>query len=179
MITPKFRLDQNDDFLFIFIRAPYAKLNALDIFVDRNDFRFYCKPYFLRLNLPGNIIESNSNDNNDQIYNFDKKTFEFKFLKENKSEHFDGLDLLTKLLTPIADELKQIEEKKVLIEEIDDDNNKDNDDDNDDDDEIEWFHEQNPNESDDDNDDFLGVEDSKYGFASLKSNVFKKLGVIK
>ena len=29
MITPIFKLDQNDEFLFITIRAPYAKVNFL------------------------------------------------------------------------------------------------------------------------------------------------------
>ena len=72
MITPKFKLDQNDDYLFINIRVPYAKvlllafikilkekyilyifkyvkkLNEVDVFAESNDFRFYCKPYYLR-----------------------------------------------------------------------------------------------------------------------------------
>ncbi len=65
MITPSFKLNQNNEFLFIDIKTPYAKLNDLDIFVDENDFRFYCKPYFLRLNLPGSILENYEDINYD------------------------------------------------------------------------------------------------------------------
>jgi protein SHQ1 len=43
-------------------------LNELDIFIDENDFRFYCKPYYLRLNLPGSILENNDNVD----YNFEE-----------------------------------------------------------------------------------------------------------
>ena len=70
MITPRFKLDQTDEYLLIDIRVPYAKviiwkffllnylvrkikwivfkLNEVDMFVESNDFRFYCKPYYLR-----------------------------------------------------------------------------------------------------------------------------------
>ena len=44
------------------------KLNDLDIYVYENEFRFYCKPYWLRLNLPGHILENSD----DAFYDFDE-----------------------------------------------------------------------------------------------------------
>lgn len=97
MITPSFKLTQNDDFLFIDIKAPYAKLTELDIYIDENDFRFYCKPYFLRLHLPGSILENND----DVVYDFEESLFKLKFEKKISGEPFEGLDFITKLLTPV------------------------------------------------------------------------------
>mgnify|MGYP001811220631 CR=1 FL=1 len=57
MITPKFSVEQTSDHLIICIRVPYANVNEVEAFVDQNDFRFFCKPYYLRLNLPGNLNE--------------------------------------------------------------------------------------------------------------------------
>ena len=90
MITPSFRLEQTDSHLLIFICAPYAKvylfflitlvddelilgfqLNEVEISVDENDFRFHCKPYYLRLNLPGKILENDEN-NTAGTYDFDE-----------------------------------------------------------------------------------------------------------
>lgn len=48
MITPKFKLEQDDNYLYVQINAPYAKINDTDISIDDNDFRFYSKPYYLR-----------------------------------------------------------------------------------------------------------------------------------
>lgn len=69
MITPTFKLIQNNDYLFIHIKTPFAKLTDLDIFVFETDFRFYCKPYFLRLTLPAGIEE---NEDENVNYDFDE-----------------------------------------------------------------------------------------------------------
>ncbi|RNA15731.1 SHQ1 -like protein [Brachionus plicatilis] len=159
MITPSFKLDQNDEYLFVNIRAPYANLNEVDLFVENNDLRFYCKPYYLRLNLPGNILENDDSG----TYDFDEKIFKFKFIKENKGENFQGLDLLTKLLTPIS------KPKSNLIEEVSSSQENENEiDDNDEEGDI-WYLEQNMPQ------DEIKISDIKYGFGQTKSNIFSKL----
>ncbi|XP_075690160.1 protein SHQ1 homolog isoform X2 [Rhinoderma darwinii] len=57
MITPAFDITQDSDFLIITIRVPYARVSEFDIYIDGDDFKFYAKPYFLRLTLPGRIVE--------------------------------------------------------------------------------------------------------------------------
>ncbi|CAF0856442.1 unnamed protein product [Brachionus calyciflorus] len=169
MITPTFKLDQNDEYLFVNIRAPYANLNEVDLFVENNDLRFYCKPYYLRLNLPGNILENDDSG----TYDFDEKTFKFKFQKENKGEKFEGLDLLTKLLTPNINKTKK---SGPLIEELnaEGDNKEDGEEDDEDEEEEDgdlWYLEQNISQNDD-----FKISDIKYGFAQTKSSIFQKLG---
>lgn len=165
MITPSFKLRQNNEFLYIDIKTPFAKLNDLDVFIDENDFRFYCKPYFLRLNLPACILT-----NDDEInYDFEERMFKLKYSKKDIGEHFEGLDLLTKLLTPNCEPQKLATN---LIEEINEEQV--NNEDDDDDDEIQWYIEQKVNE-DEDTDIKLIDSLPKYGFAQTKSNVFSRL----
>lgn len=171
MITPTFKLDQNNDYLFIQIKTPFAKLTDLDIFVFETDFRFYCKPYFLRLNLPADILE---NEDEDVNYDFDERMFKLKYKKKNSGEHFEGLDLLTKLLTPDCAPSKLASN---LIEEIEDSTETVIDDDNEEaEDEIQWYIDQKVSTEEDDCDISLNGFDIKYGFAQTKSKVFSKLG---
>ena len=58
MLTPRFTLDQDETFLIITIYAPFTNLSETEIFMDETDFRFFSKPYFLRLHLPGEIEET-------------------------------------------------------------------------------------------------------------------------
>ncbi|KAK1795670.1 hypothetical protein P4O66_001163 [Electrophorus voltai] len=57
MITPAFELSQDSDYLTLVIRVPYTRTSEFDICIDGSDFKFYAKPYFLRLNLPGRIVQ--------------------------------------------------------------------------------------------------------------------------
>lgn len=165
MITPSFKLDQNNEYLFINIKAPYPKLNDLDIFIDETDFRFYCKPYFLRLNLPASILE-----NDEEIdYDFEERIFKLKYKKKIQGENFEGLDLLTKLLTPNCSPNKLAVN---LIEEVEGLNEREEElADDDEEEEVQWYIQQ------DINDDDIKLTNSfvKYGFAQTKSNVFAKL----
>ncbi|XP_076262336.1 protein SHQ1 homolog [Rhynchophorus ferrugineus] len=97
MITPRFKLTQDDKCVSINIRAPYCNLRELDIDIDENVFLFSCKPYFLRLILPGNIM-----GNEHMKSSFDTESGEFSFIcmKQNTGEYFKDLDLITKLLVP-------------------------------------------------------------------------------
>jgi len=165
MIIPTFKLEQDAQYLHLFINAPFAKISDVDLFIDECDFRFYCKPYYLRLNLPGKIVDS-SVDNNNGSYDFDKNRFNFKFLKETPDEHFEGLDLVTKLLTHPKEAIMKT---KALIEEIPSNNDEDEDSFDSGD---EWFVDQTEEEQ---NNASIQLETVKYGFAMTKSNVFAKL----
>ncbi|XP_004738424.1 protein SHQ1 homolog isoform X2 [Mustela putorius furo] len=58
MLTPAFDLSQDPDFLTIAIRVPYARVSEFDVYFEGVDFKFYAKPYFLRLTLPGRVVEN-------------------------------------------------------------------------------------------------------------------------
>lgn len=97
MITPRFKLDQDETFLFVTIHAPFSRVSDADIYMDGSDFRFHSNPYYLRLNLPGEIIE---NDDAKAHFDADTNEFQIKCPKVNKGTHFSGLDMLTSLLEP-------------------------------------------------------------------------------
>lgn len=155
MITPLFSIDQDGEFLTIVIQAPHCNISLADIFIEGTDFKFFAKPYFLRLNLPGEIIED---DRSKCSYNFDKGEFLIKVAKVNGDEEFKDLDLLTKLLTPC-----KTKNKKPLIEVISDNQEELSNDD------IEFYQSLPEVESP------LLSKTFGYGFANEKFNIFTKL----
>ncbi|TNM88361.1 hypothetical protein fugu_004615, partial [Takifugu bimaculatus] len=97
MITPAFDLSQDPEYLTIIIRVPYTRTSEFDLYVDGTDFKFYAKPYFLRLTLPGRIVE----DGRERAkFDIDDGLFTLRVPKETAGEHFDGLQMLTSLLAP-------------------------------------------------------------------------------
>ncbi|XP_052456026.1 protein SHQ1 homolog [Carassius gibelio] len=97
MITPAFELSQDADFLTIVIRVPYTRTSEFDIYIQGEDFKFYAKPYFLRLTLPGRIVEDGREK---ASFDIDKGLFTLHVPKETPGEHFEGLEMLTSLLAP-------------------------------------------------------------------------------
>ncbi|XP_062441506.1 protein SHQ1 homolog isoform X2 [Rhea pennata] len=110
MITPAFELSQDPDFLTIIIKIPYAKASEFDLYFEGEDFKFYAKPYFLRLTLPGRIVEDGREK---ASYNTDEGTFTIRLPKEIPGQYFEGLDMLTSLLAT-----KKLRSVKPLVEEI-------------------------------------------------------------
>ncbi|KAM9374788.1 protein SHQ1 homolog [Phaethornis superciliosus] len=110
MITPAFELTQDPDFLTIIIKVPYARASEFDLYFEGDDFKFYAKPYFLRLTLPGRVVEDGREK---ASYNTDKGTFTIRLPKEIPGQYFEGLDMLTSLLAP-----KKSRSAKPLVEEI-------------------------------------------------------------
>ncbi|XP_065701716.1 protein SHQ1 homolog [Patagioenas fasciata] len=110
MITPAFDLTQDPDFLTIIIKVPYARASEFDVYFEGGDFKFYAKPYFLRLALPGRIVEDGREK---ASYDTDKGTFTIQLPKEIPGQYFEGLDMLTSLLAP-----KKSRSAKPLVEEI-------------------------------------------------------------
>ncbi|RKP06041.1 SHQ1 protein-domain-containing protein [Thamnocephalis sphaerospora] len=95
MITPAFRLEQDDEFVTVLIRAPHVRAQEVDMYVSGNEFKLYVKPYFLRLHLPGHVVED---ERATASYDVAAGEITAKLPKETPGEHFADLDLLTKLL---------------------------------------------------------------------------------
>ncbi|XP_046608655.1 protein SHQ1 homolog isoform X1 [Neodiprion virginianus] len=97
MLTPRFELTQTVDEVTVTVHAPYARIKDTEVYVEDYDFRFYSAPYYLRLNLPGKIVE---NDSSSGSYDAEKGDFTLRFSKVNKGEEFQNLDMITTLLAP-------------------------------------------------------------------------------
>ncbi|XP_044307703.1 protein SHQ1 homolog isoform X3 [Varanus komodoensis] len=109
MITPAFELTQDPDYLTITIKVPYARVSEFDVYFEGKEFKFYAKPYFLRLVLPGRIVE----DGRETASYDDTGIFTIRLPKETPGEVFEGLDMLTALLAP-----RKSRSAKPLVEEI-------------------------------------------------------------
>ncbi|NXA80199.1 SHQ1 protein, partial [Thryothorus ludovicianus] len=158
MITPAFELTQDPDFLTIKIRVPYAKLSEFDIYFEGEDFKFYTRPYFLRLTLPGRVVEDGREKTS---YNADEGAFTIRLPKEVPGQYFEGLDMLTSLLAP----KKRSRSAKPLVEEMDAsaELSEENEDD------FDWEIEQVPYEEN------PSLLQHPYGFGNLCSGVFQRL----
>ncbi|KAM8930788.1 protein SHQ1 homolog [Pelodytes ibericus] len=156
MITPAFELTQDPDYLTLTIKVPYARVSEVDVYVEGDDFKFYSKPYFLRLSLPGRVVEDGRQSAN---YNADEGVFKIRLPKETPGQHFEGLDLLTSLLAPrggksckpLVEEMGPSSE--VSVEE-----------------EFDWQIEQTPYD-----DSPASMASCNYGFGNLRSGIFRRL----
>ncbi|KAM7062704.1 protein SHQ1 homolog isoform 1-T1 [Molossus nigricans] len=160
MLTPSFDLSQDPDFLTIAIRVPHARVSEFDVYFQGVDFKFYAKPYFLRLTLPGRIVENGSEQGS---YDADKGIFTIQLPKETPGQHFEGLNMLTALLAP-----RKSRTAKPLVEEI----GASEEGVEDDDEEFDWEIEQSPYEEVSES--ALNLQ-GHYGFGGLRSGVFQRL----
>eukprot|EP00730_Choanoeca_flexa_P017763 TRINITY_DN8587_c0_g1_i1.p1 TRINITY_DN8587_c0_g1~~TRINITY_DN8587_c0_g1_i1.p1 ORF type:complete len:540 (+),score=128.64 TRINITY_DN8587_c0_g1_i1:95-1714(+) len=99
MLTPEFRLDQDDDFIHVHIKAPYVKASSVDWYIDAQQFKFYVKPYFLRLTFESELVEDGREA---AQYDIGSGWFHVKLPKAQAGERFADLDLHTKLLAKPA-----------------------------------------------------------------------------
>lgn len=95
-VTPRFSLSQDDEFVHVSIRVPYVRAGNMEYAIDGSIFSFFVKPYLLRLNLPGDIVDDeraqaryDASDNNG--------TVTIRLPKAEPGFVFEDLDLLTKL----------------------------------------------------------------------------------
>ncbi|KAL2915200.1 hypothetical protein HK105_205307 [Polyrhizophydium stewartii] len=95
MLTPRFVLTQTDDFVEFSLQCLLIKAQEVEIDVDGSEFKFFAHPYFLRLSLPGRLIEDGRERSS---YDIDKGIVSLKIPKETAGEHFADLDMLTKLM---------------------------------------------------------------------------------
>jgi protein SHQ1 len=52
-VTPRFRISQESDVVVVQVHVPHVRVSNLEVVVDGAHFSLYCKPYLLRLELPG------------------------------------------------------------------------------------------------------------------------------
>ncbi|XP_010214371.1 PREDICTED: protein SHQ1 homolog [Tinamus guttatus] len=161
MITPAFELSQDPDFLKIIIKIPYARASEFDVYFEGEDFKFYAKPYFLRLTLPGRVVEDGREK---ASYNTDEGTFTIQLPKEIPGQYFEGLDMLTSLLTP-----KKLKSATPLVEEIAASAHLSEEEDDDD---FDWEIEQTPYEETAES---TLQQKYCYGFGNLHSAVLQRL----
>ena len=57
-VTPRFRITQTAQALEITINVPHIRVGDAEFHVNGLDFSFFCKPYLLRLTLPGAVEDS-------------------------------------------------------------------------------------------------------------------------
>ncbi|XP_020023903.2 protein SHQ1 homolog [Castor canadensis] len=163
MLTPAFDLSQDSDFLTVAIRVPYARVSEFDVYFEGVDFKFYAKPYFLRLNLPGRVVENGSEQGS---YDVDKGIFTIRLPKETPGQHFEGLNMLTALLAPRKPRMAKPLVEEIGATEVSEEVAED------DDEEFDWEIEQTPYEE---------VSESSlhpqchYGFGNLRSGVVQQL----
>ncbi|XP_031701508.1 protein SHQ1 homolog isoform X2 [Anarrhichthys ocellatus] len=166
MITPAFDLSQDPEFLILSIRVPYTRTSEFDLYIDGTDFKFFAKPYFLRLSLPGRIVE----DGREKAkFDIDKGLVTLRVPKETSGEHFEGLQMLTSLLAP-----KGSRSAKPLIEDLSAGGGEGAGDDDEDEDEedFDWQVEQEVYKESSEEE--LGVL-QKYGFGNQRCGVFARL----
>lgn len=96
MITPRFDVSQDDDFVRIKIHAPYIKASNIALEAAGDTFVFSLHPYFLRLRFPHNIIEDERLTSH---YDVGSSTVYCTIPKEESGKYFEDLDMLSKLLS--------------------------------------------------------------------------------
>jgi protein SHQ1 len=139
MLTPKFKLEQDNDHVTVKMHCPYIKAQDVEISLSGTEFRFYCHPYFLRLHFPHCLIE---NGNEKSSYDIDSGWVTLKLPKQVPGQEFKDLDLLTKLLD-MKQPSKSVEPKGPLIQIMEQESTvKMQDDDEDDTEEFDWHFEQ-------------------------------------
>lgn len=172
MLTPRFALSQDAAFLTVSIYAPFTNIDQTEIFMDGCDFRFSSPPYFLRLHLPGEVEESDAASG---CWDADTTSFVIKCPKVKSGEHFQGLEMLTQLLTPKGDTTV-----RKGVEELGGENgeSEDCDDCDDREEDIEWYFEQTINSCQEPISDLATPRDCTsygYGFAFTHTEVYTKL----
>ncbi|XP_075997370.1 protein SHQ1 homolog [Genypterus blacodes] len=167
MITPAFDLSQDPEYLILSIRVPYTRTSEFDLYIDGTDFKFYAKPYFLRLTLPGRIVEDGREK---ATFDVDKGLFSLRVPKETTGEHFEGLQMLTSLLAP-----KGSRSAKPLVEDVSvacGEGVEDDDEEEDEDEEFDWQIEQQVYTERSD-EELRALQ--QYGFGNQRSGVFARL----
>jgi hypothetical protein len=106
MITPKFDVTQDDDFVIVRLVVPYAKLEEMDFYLVGTEFKFVMQPYFLRLTLPSDIVEDGREK---AVHQRETSTLEVFLPKLRPGEVFPDLDIPTRLLPLQSDRAQLIE----------------------------------------------------------------------
>ena len=94
MLTPKFELEQTSEFICIHINVPFGRPDDMDFYVFGNEFKFYLRPYFLRLHFPNELVEDGREH---ASYDRESGKLHVWIPKAIAGQDFPDLDLLTTL----------------------------------------------------------------------------------
>jgi protein SHQ1 len=112
MITPVFRLSQEDAHVIIVIRVPYVKISSSEVFVELSNFRFYLKPYYLNLTFKQELQQEEPES---AIYDHNTYEITFRCKKMVTEEFFDDLDMITSLMKPKMEKKKTNYKPKIEV----------------------------------------------------------------
>jgi len=101
-LQPKFSITQTDSSLTLKVRVPFVKVSDLEYrIIDERHLYFSCKPYLLRLQLPGRVHDEEHVDTTAKYdWNIDHGTIFLHLVKKQPGEAFEDLDMLSKLMAP-------------------------------------------------------------------------------
>ncbi|CAN3376615.1 hypothetical protein DIURU_002637 [Diutina rugosa] len=124
MLTPKFSLRQDDEFVYVDIELKHIRLSStnVEMVVEGPLFVFSMPPYYLRLRFPHEVVDDD--ERSEAKIGSEGNVVHVKLPKAVKGQFFPDLDLQAKLLarTVTTTENDQSNPKKPLIEELDVDN---------------------------------------------------------
>lgn len=115
MITPLFRLTQDEEYLYVSLVVPNMRLAESELFYEGDSFVFHATPYYLRLEgLPGRVqaserieVEDEQKQRQNQsltpkkeiTFDVEKGELLVPMAKETVGEHFDGLEAVGRFLS--------------------------------------------------------------------------------
>lgn len=98
MLTPKFTITQDAEFVFVTIKVPYIRVSSAELITEDCTFTFYCKPYLLKLTFPFPFKEEDEESKATYDPFNDNGTLVAHLPKLEVGQHFPNLDLTSKLL---------------------------------------------------------------------------------
>ncbi|PAV24307.1 SHQ1-domain-containing [Pyrrhoderma noxium] len=97
MITPRFKCSQTENAVITRIYCPAVRASDIELHVEGTLFSVHINPYYLRLVLPGSVIED---DDSSAVYDADQGYLTVTLTKSTPGEDFKDLDVLARLLAP-------------------------------------------------------------------------------
>lgn len=116
MLTPRFEVSQNDEFIFVKVFISNVRFSAagVEMVVNDNLLIFSLPPYYLRLRFPKSLVED---ERATSQFVPKEECIDIKVPKLNKGEHFEDLDLSARLLARLNE--PSTTTRGPLIEEVD------------------------------------------------------------
>lgn len=126
MITPQFSVRQDENRIYIDIRTLHIRSagRSMEFTVESDLFVFALNPYYLRLRFPGKLLSDEDqkaveDDSLKSITSYDasKSIIHISICKETPGQHFEDLDLVTKLLARTSNIANQPDNDQDMSEE--------------------------------------------------------------
>lgn len=113
MLTPHFKLSQDAEFVYVKIWIQQLRPDDGEFHVEGHQFRFYMRPYFLRLTFQQRLKE-----NGRERAEHDSVTglLTVRLPKEDVGEYFQGLNMITELLRKSRSPVKSSSSAKAVRE---------------------------------------------------------------